>query len=43
MPAAAVPRAGAILEAFFGVITVALVIGYLPAPYAAYEIARYDA
>ncbi len=37
VPAAAVPRAGAILEAFFGVITVALVIGYLPALYAAYS------
>ena len=31
------PRAGAIIEAFFGVITVALVIGYLPALYAAYS------
>jgi len=37
VPAEAVPRAGALVEAFFGVITVALVIGYLPALYAAYS------
>ena len=37
VPIAHVPRAGAIIEAFFGVITVALVIGYLPSLYAAYS------
>jgi len=37
VPAEVVPRAGALIEAFFGVITVALVIGYLPALYAAYS------
>lgn len=37
VPAESIPRAGALLEAFFGVITVALVIGYLPALYAAYS------
>ena len=37
VPTEIVPRAGAILEAFFGVITVALVIGYLPSLYAAYS------
>jgi len=37
VPGEAIPRAGAIIEAFFGVITVALVIGYLPALYAAYS------
>jgi Ion channel len=37
VPTEVVPRAGAILEAFFGVITVALVIGYLPSLYGAYS------
>ena len=37
VPGGTIPRAGAIVEAFFGVITVALVIGYLPALYAAYS------
>jgi hypothetical protein len=37
VPTDVVPRTGAIVEAFFGVITVALVIGYLPALYAAYS------
>ncbi len=37
VPGDTIPRAGAIIEAFFGVITVALVIGYLPALYAAYS------
>lgn len=37
VPVESVPRAGAIFEAFFGVITVALVIGYLPSLYAAYS------
>jgi hypothetical protein len=37
VPVGLVPRAGAILEAFFGVITVALVIGYLPTLYGAYS------
>ena len=37
VPAEAIPRLGALVEAFFGVITVALVIGYLPALYAAYS------
>jgi hypothetical protein len=36
VPAAAVPRVGALLEAFAGVLTTALVIGYLPALYGAY-------
>ena len=37
VPVNSVPRFGAITEAFFGVITVALVIGYLPSLYAAYS------
>lgn len=37
VPTAVVPRAGALFEAFFGVITVALVIGYLPTLYGAYS------
>jgi Ion channel len=37
VPVDMVPRGGAIAEAFFGVITVALVIGYLPSLYAAYS------
>jgi hypothetical protein len=37
LPSGALPRAGAILEAFFGVVTTALVIGYLPSLYAAYS------
>jgi len=37
VPTEVVPRAGAVLEAFFGVITVALVIGYLPTLYSAYS------
>ncbi len=36
VPAAAVPRIGALMEAFAGVLTTALVIGYLPALYGAY-------
>lgn len=37
VPAEFVPRFGAIVEAFSGVLTVALVIGYLPALYSAYS------
>ena len=37
LPVDAIPRAGAIVEAFFGVLTVALVIGYLPSLYSAYS------
>jgi len=37
VPTSIVPRIGAIAEAFFGVITVALVIGYLPMLYGAYS------
>ncbi len=37
VPVEVVPRVGAIIEAFSGVITVALVIGYLPSLYAAYS------
>jgi hypothetical protein len=37
VPTEVIPRAGAILEAFFGVITVALVVGYLPSLYSAYS------
>jgi len=37
VPTTVVPRIGAIVEAFFGVITVALVIGYLPLLYGAYS------
>lgn len=37
VPAETIPRDGALLEAFFGVITVALVIGYLPSLYSAYS------
>lgn len=36
VPSAVVPRAGALVEAFAGVLTTALVIGYLPALYSAY-------
>lgn len=37
VPAAIVPRIGALIEAFSGVLTTALVIGYLPALYAAFS------
>lgn len=37
VPEAAAPRAGALAEAFMGVVTTALVIGYLPSLYAAYS------
>lgn len=37
VPTEIVPRYGALIEAFAGVITTALVIGYLPALYAAYS------
>ena len=37
VPAESVPRFGALIEAFFGVLTTALVIGYLPALYSAYS------
>lgn len=37
VPTEVVPRAGALVEAFAGVLTTALVIGYLPALYAAYS------
>ena len=37
VPEAAVPRAGAMVEAFLGVVTTALVIGYLPSLYSAYS------
>ncbi len=37
VPAEHVPRFGALLEAFTGVLTTALVIGYLPALYSAYS------
>lgn len=37
VPTDVVPRAGALFEAFFGVITIALVVGYLPSLYAAYS------
>lgn len=37
VPSETIPRDGALVEAFFGVITVALVIGYLPSLYAAYS------
>lgn len=37
VPTGTLPRAGAILEAFLGVITMALVVGYLPTLYAAYS------
>ncbi len=37
VPSAIVPRYGAIIEAFSGVITIALVIGYLPSLYSAYS------
>ncbi len=37
VPEAAVPRIGALAEAFVGVVTTALVIGYLPSLYAAYS------
>ncbi len=36
VPAEEVPRIGALVEAFCGVVTTALVIGYLPALYGAY-------
>lgn len=37
VPESAVPRIGALVEAFLGVVTTALVIGYLPSLYAAYS------
>ncbi|MFT7646177.1 MAG: hypothetical protein ACI8Y4_000911 [Candidatus Poriferisodalaceae bacterium] len=37
VPVEVVPRIGAIIEALAGVLTIALVIGYLPALYAAYS------
>lgn len=37
VPETAVPRIGAMVEAFLGVVTTALVIGYLPSLYAAYS------
>lgn len=37
VPAATVPRFGALVEAFAGVLTTALVIGYLPALYGAFS------
>jgi hypothetical protein len=37
VPEAVVPRMGALVEAFAGVVTTALVIGYLPSLYAAYS------
>lgn len=37
VPQAAVPRLGSMVEAFLGVISIALVIGYLPSLYAAYS------
>ncbi len=37
VPVDAVPRVGALVEAFSGVLTIALVIGYLPALYSAYS------
>jgi len=37
VPVDVLPRIGALLEAFFGVLTTALVIGYLPALYGAYS------
>ncbi len=36
VPVDAVPRVGALVEALLGVLTIALVIGYLPSLYAAY-------
>jgi hypothetical protein len=37
VPEAVVPRMGALVEAFLGLVTVALVVGYLPSLYAAYS------
>jgi hypothetical protein len=37
VPTSTVPRFGALIEAFAGVLTTALVIGYLPALYSAYS------
>lgn len=37
VPTGQIPRFGALIEAFCGVLTVALVIGYLPALYSAYS------
>ena len=37
VPVDAIPRFGALIEAFSGVLTTALVIGYLPALYSAYS------
>jgi hypothetical protein len=37
VPIEVIPRVGAIVEAFFGVVTTALVVGYLPSLYAAYS------
>ena len=38
VPTDQVPRFGALIEAFSGVLTTALVIGYLPALYSAYSV-----
>ncbi len=37
VPAEQIPRFGSLIEAFSGVLTIALVIGYLPALYSAYS------
>lgn len=37
VPTEVIPRAGSIVEAFFGVVTIALVVGYLPSLYSAYS------
>lgn len=37
VPTAVIPRTGALVEAFAGVVTIALVVGYLPSLYAAYS------
>ncbi|MFT6803887.1 MAG: hypothetical protein ACJA2H_000898, partial [Nitriliruptoraceae bacterium] len=37
VPEAVIPRIGALVEAFLGLVTVALVVGYLPSLYAAYS------
>ncbi|MEO0494853.1 MAG: potassium channel family protein [Actinomycetota bacterium] len=37
VPVETIPRFGALIEAFFGVLTTALVIGYLPSLYGAYS------
>ena len=38
IPLDLIPRYGALIEAFFGVLTTAMVIGYLPALYSAYSV-----